>query len=88
MNRPEHPVVYSRRQFLKAGGAAGGGLLVALQLPLVGCTGEEQQPTAELEGGDKPAPEQFRPNAFVRIAPSGDVILTVHKSEMGQGVHT
>ena len=88
MTCPEQRALYSRRQFLKAGGAAGGGLVVALQLPLVGCTGEEQQPTAAVKDGDKPAPEQFRPNAFVRIAPSGDVILTVHKSEMGQGVHT
>jgi isoquinoline 1-oxidoreductase beta subunit len=30
----------------------------------------------------------FEPNLFIRIDPSGDITLTVHRSEMGQGVRT
>jgi isoquinoline 1-oxidoreductase beta subunit len=36
-----------------------------------------------------PVPDQpFQPNLFVRIDPDGAVTLTVHRSEMGQGVRT
>ncbi len=90
MNRPEQRALYSRRQFLKAGGAAGGGLLVALQLPLAGCSdrgGDSESTTGEPSAGGAVF-RDFRPNAFVQIASDGGVTLTIHKSEMGQGVHT
>ncbi|MDT7547925.1 MAG: isoquinoline 1-oxidoreductase subunit beta, partial [Actinomycetota bacterium] len=34
------------------------------------------------------ASQAFEPNLFVRIDPDGTVTLTVHRSEMGQGVRT
>ncbi len=39
-------------------------------------------------GRSADAAGEFRPNAWVRIDPSGKVTLTVDKSEMGQGVRT
>jgi isoquinoline 1-oxidoreductase beta subunit len=65
-----------RRDFLKIGGAAAGGLLVGFHLP-------ERRALA----GDRAA-GPFAPNAFVRISPDGAVTVLVNKSEMGQGVHT
>jgi isoquinoline 1-oxidoreductase beta subunit len=63
-----------RRNFLQASAAATAGLLIGFRLP-VGAS----EPA---EGGD------FRPNAFLRIAPSGRVTVIVGRSEMGQGVFT
>lgn len=73
------PIGWSRREFLKVSGAAGGGLLLAIQLP--GCApGEEAGTTAE--------GEPFRPNAHLEIHPDGSATVTVAQSEMGQGVRT
>jgi isoquinoline 1-oxidoreductase beta subunit len=62
----------SRRAFLQAGAAAGGGLLLSLSLPF----GE-----AEAAGG-------FTPNAFIRIGSDGQIVLTMPYVEMGQGTYT
>jgi len=64
----------SRRAFLKVSGGAGLGLVVSFHLPL------------RARGEDAPAGGEL--NAFVRIAPDGTVLLSVAKSEMGQGVLT
>jgi isoquinoline 1-oxidoreductase subunit beta len=64
----------SRRKFLQAGAAAGGGLVLSLSLPFA--TGE-----AEAAGS-------FAPNAFVSIEPDGQVVLTMPYIEMGQGTYT
>src|SRR5712671_914437 len=65
----------SRRRFLRAGAAAGGGLVLSLRLPLA--------------GGDIAAADySFVPNAFVRIGTNGQVILTMPYVEMGQGTYT
>src|SRR5262249_17213149 len=64
----------SRRVFLQAGAAAGGGLMLTLRLPLA--TGEAQ--TAD----------SFAPNAFVRIERNGQIVLTMPYLEMGQGTYT
>src|SRR5262245_58973732 len=64
----------SRRGFLQVGAAAGGGLLLALRLPLA--TGEAE------------AAEGFAPNAFVRIERDGQIVLTMPYVEMGQGTYT
>jgi isoquinoline 1-oxidoreductase subunit beta len=66
----------SRRSFLKAGAAAGGGLLLSLDLPLA--NGQ-----AEAAGADA-----FAPNAFVRIQRDGQIVLTMPYVEMGQGTYT
>ena len=65
----------SRRGFLQAGAAAGGGLLLSLGLPLaVG--------RAAAAGG------AFAPNAFIRIGGDGHIVLTMPYVEMGQGTYT
>src|ERR1044072_2944060 len=65
----------SRRGFLQAGAAAGGGLMLHLMLPA---------------GTDAVAGEAdaFTPNAFIRIGPDGQITLTMPYVEMGQGTYT
>jgi hypothetical protein len=65
----------SRRGFLQAGAAAGGGLLLSLSLPFAG--------DAEAAGAGG-----FALNAFIRIAADGSVTLTMPYVEMGQGTYT
>src|SRR5262245_42624597 len=66
----------SRRRFVQAGAAAGGGLLLSLSLPLAG---------SEAEAG---AADAFAPNAFIRIGDDGNIVLTMPYVEMGQGTYT
>ncbi|MFZ5624408.1 MAG: molybdopterin cofactor-binding domain-containing protein [Gemmatimonadota bacterium] len=68
---------FTRRDFLKAGAAAGAGLTIAITLP--GCNRTPSQPATD-------AP--FAPNAWLRIRPDGSVTIVVDRSEMGQGVTT
>jgi isoquinoline 1-oxidoreductase beta subunit len=70
---PDHP---TRRGFLQAGAAAGGGLMLSLSLPLT--NGEAETVNA---GG-------FAPNAFIRIGSDGQIVLTMPYVEMGQGTYT
>lgn len=63
----------SRRNFLRVGAAAGGGMMMSLSLPL-----------AAEPAGDR----AFAPNAFVRIGEDGQVVLTMPYVEMGQGTYT
>ena len=65
----------SRRDFLKTGAAAGGGLVLGLYLPLGNRIANAQQKT-------------FAPNAFIRIGTDDSVTVIVNHSEMGQGVYT
>jgi isoquinoline 1-oxidoreductase beta subunit len=65
---------FSRRAFLQAGAAAGGGLLLSLRLPLA--------------NGDAEAADDFVPNAFIRIDRDGQIVLTMPYVEMGQGTYT
>jgi isoquinoline 1-oxidoreductase beta subunit len=64
----------SRREFLKASAAAGGGMILGFNLPLV--LGEAAQSGS------------FSPNAFIRIGSDGGVVLTMPYVEMGQGTYT
>ncbi len=64
----------SRRGFLQAGAAAGGGLMLSLSLPLANSVAE--------------AADSFAPNAFVRIGGDGQIVLTMPYVEMGQGTYT
>ena len=66
----------SRRSFLRAGAAAGGGLMLSLRLPFA--NGE-----AEAAGADG-----FAPNAFIRVEGDGRIVLTMPYVEMGQGTYT
>jgi isoquinoline 1-oxidoreductase subunit beta len=69
----------SRRQFLSASAALGGGLLI-------GFTAGRSIGAAY--AAEKPASGPFTPNAFVRIDPNGQVTLTMPYVEMGQGTYT
>jgi hypothetical protein len=66
----------SRRGFLRAGAATGGGLLLSLSLPFGG--DEARAANAEV----------FAPNAFIRIEGNGQIVLTMPYVEMGQGTYT
>ena len=66
----------SRRQFIQAGAAAGGGLALSLHLPLA---------NADAEADDA---KGLEPNAFIRIDPDGRIVLTMPYVEMGQGTYT
>ena len=65
----------SRRSFLQAGAAAGGGLMLSLSLPIA--TGRAES-----------AADGFAPNAFIRIERNGQIVLTMPYVEMGQGTYT
>ena len=67
----------SRRSFLKAGAALGGGLVLGFSLPVSARAAPAAAPAAV-----------FNPNAWLRIAADGTVTLLMSKVEMGQGVHT
>jgi len=71
----------TRREFLRSSAAAGGGLLIALQLP--GCA---EGPEAAAALALPAAPVQ--PNAWLRIGTDGVITFLSDKSEMGQGVYT
>ena len=66
----------TRRGFLQAGAATGGGLMLSLRLPLAG---------HEARAADTP---EFAPNAFIRIENDGQVVLVMPYVEMGQGTYT
>jgi isoquinoline 1-oxidoreductase beta subunit len=66
----------SRRMFLQAGAALGGGLLLSIHVPF-----------ASREAEAAPA-DRFEPNAFIRIGGDGQVVLTMPYVEMGQGTYT
>jgi isoquinoline 1-oxidoreductase beta subunit len=69
----------TRRDFLK-GSAAAGALVIGFTLPMTSRFG---QAAAAAPG----AASGFAPNAFLRIAPNGQVTVICGLSEMGQGVH-
>src|SRR5437870_2474700 len=69
----------SRRRFLSASAALGGGLLI-------GFTAGRSISAAG--AAEKVASEPFTPNAFIRIDPKGQVTLTMPYVEMGQGTYT
>jgi isoquinoline 1-oxidoreductase subunit beta len=74
--RQPFAVNFSRRRFLEAGVAAGGGLMLSLRLPFA---------RGEAEAADAVS---FAPNAFIRIAGDGQIVLTMLYVEMGQGTYT
>jgi isoquinoline 1-oxidoreductase beta subunit len=66
----------SRRRFLRAGAAAGGGLMLSLRLPFA----NHEAQAADTDG--------FAPNAFVHVGADGQIVLTMPYVEMGQGTYT
>lgn len=76
------PRKLTRREFLKATGVAGGGLMLSIGLPMTG--GRFGAAFAE-EPGKKFV---YPPSAFIRIAPDETITVLVNKLEFGQGVFT
>ncbi len=67
----------SRRAFITASAAVGGGLLLDLSIPGLGQAAESSAPEAAATL-----------NAYVRIAPDGIVTIAAKNPEIGQGVKT
>lgn len=67
----------TRREFVKVVGIGGGGLFLAAYLPAYGF---------RILPGDEP--KIFSPSVYLKIDSNGIVTITVHRSEMGQGVQT
>ena len=63
----------SRRSFLKASAAVGGGFTLGFYLPTRGA---------------QAAGKIHMPNAWIRISESNDIVILCSRSEMGQGVFT
>ncbi|MGA8075621.1 MAG: xanthine dehydrogenase family protein molybdopterin-binding subunit [Candidatus Acidiferrales bacterium] len=78
VERGEARVIVGRREFLRAGAAIGGGLLVSLYVPLA------RDANALLAAEEK----AFAVNAFVHIGADESVTVISAHSEMGQGVYT
>jgi isoquinoline 1-oxidoreductase beta subunit len=71
------PAGLSRREFLRAGAAAGAGLVIAFHVPW-----------ADDAEAAEPRATAFEPNAWLRVDASGAVTVMIARSEMGQGVRT
>ncbi len=69
----------SRRKFIQAGAAVGGGLLLSFYFPAFG---------KGIKNAGIPAPVNFAPNAFIRIGTDDIITVIVNHSEMGQGAYT
>ena len=74
----------SRRNFLKVGSAAGGGLMLGFH---VGGAFAQEKKAAEAAA---PSPTKYvlNPNAFIAVAKDGKVTFQIPQEEMGQGVYT
>ena len=72
----------SRRGLLASGVALGGGLIVAATAPGISRAETDTRNSVDVDGNG------FNPSAYVEITPDGRVILTIGKSEMGQGTQT
>jgi isoquinoline 1-oxidoreductase beta subunit len=68
----------TRRNFMKAGALAGGGLIIGFFMPGANKFARAAEAAAPV----------YAPNAFLRIAPDNTVTVLVNRLEFGQGVHT
>jgi isoquinoline 1-oxidoreductase beta subunit len=71
----------TRRQFLITGLAVGGGLAIGYGVSRLDDGDAAQKFVAS-------TPDSFALNAWIKIAPSGEITFAVHRAEMGQGVST
>src|SRR5258708_14963748 len=69
----------SRRTFIKAGAAAGGGLVLSFTLPVLSRHAEAAAPGKPYGGP---------PNAYVPIPPDHRVTMNVPRGEIGEGTLT
>jgi isoquinoline 1-oxidoreductase subunit beta len=83
----KRPAEFTRREFLSATAAAGGGLVLALALPRAGTA--RTVPAAAVPGAvDGAALPGIQVNAWLKIARDNSITIIVDRSEMGQGVYT
>ncbi|HEV8315128.1 MAG TPA: molybdopterin cofactor-binding domain-containing protein [Burkholderiaceae bacterium] len=73
----------ARRAFLRHSALLGGGLVIGLYLRRDGMA----DPVARLATPPR-VDGEFRPNAFIRIAPDGTVTIVSKQPEIGQGIKT
>lgn len=79
---PYYRVMLSRRTFLAAGAAAGGGLILALGYARRALDDGAAAAKFGASGGGYPL------NAWLKIAPDNTITCAIHRAEMGQGVTT
>jgi isoquinoline 1-oxidoreductase subunit beta len=72
----------SRREFIKAGAAVSGGLVIGFYLPIGNKMAQAQ------DAAKPPVKPPVQPNAFLRISRDGAVTVQVKHLEFGQGVMT
>jgi isoquinoline 1-oxidoreductase subunit beta len=72
----------SRREFIKAGAAVSGGLVIGFYLPMGNKMAHAQ------DAAKPPAKPPVQPNAYLRISRDGAVTVQVKHLEFGQGVMT
>jgi isoquinoline 1-oxidoreductase subunit beta len=75
------PFKTNRRCFVQAISSASAGLMLGFHLPT-------STPAVFREGRTAADQKVFAPNAYLRIDPDGTVMVTVAKTEIGQGVRT
>jgi len=68
----------NRRSFLRVSVAVGGGLMASLYV----------DPPAFARNGTQAPAKVYPPDAFVHIRPDGQIVITVNRAELGQGVGT
>lgn len=79
------PMKIDRRDFLKVSALTGSGLLLGFRLPPQ--AGDEVRLMTAVTA-DAAEQAAFEPNVYLHIDADGTVTLTVHRTEMGQGVQT
>ena len=70
----------NRRNFIKLGSAAGGGLMLAFLLPEAGCNSNSNSAVA--------ACDPLQPSSYQKIESTGVITICFARQEMGQGVNT
>jgi len=73
----------TRRTVLKSAVVLGTGLVVSFWL-----SPDLSVRAQSAVDDNERAATAWKPNAFIRISPDNHVVVTLHKAEMGQGIHT
>ena len=76
--------IATRRFFLKAGAASGGGLILSFTLPGMASARTPRESAASAST----AAQEFVPNAFLRVDPEGHITFISPHTEFGQGIYT
>jgi isoquinoline 1-oxidoreductase beta subunit len=77
-----------RREFVKLGALAGGGLVLGVALPRRLAAWEAADGVGPAAAGAGASADAFMPNVFVQVTAAGGVTIWMARAEMGQGVMT